>query len=543
MNKNSKRIVTILLSCIFLGLISQIHAAFSWEDNIVAHYKMNDNAASTTVVDAQGYSDGTAQQNTSDLSAAGKINDALIFTPQTDYIDCNNSFTSTFQSDFSISLWFYSYEDPIGSDRIFGGAGYYTLDPFFLYSHILFAITKKYFPTRHEMFMRYTVNNQEVIAESDTVDAISGWEWNAWHHAVTTVTQDGTNVTVNIYLDNALVATNTAACTMADYTTIYEQFFIGEKAQNGEPWDINDKWDGLLDSVMLFNKALSLAEIAELYNSGNGIEDFTPPTNVEISSIIPDSTSQLTITATATDPESGLHATPYQFQETSENPGGSSSGCQASPFTDTELSANTRYTYEVRARDYNNNQSGYSSTFSRYTLAPTPTNFFTSYITTNSIIMTIDSFPNDTSDQSGYYFSRSGNNSGWIHTNSWIDTGFLPGTTYVYSVKYRNGDGIETDFIFPITEEGGQRGEYHCFIATACYGTPMAEEVMSLRTFRDTYLLTNPIGEGFVNSYYKISPSIANFIREHPILKNIVRTILKPLIWISEKSVDLKSLN
>jgi len=33
-----------------------------------------------------------------------------------------------------------------------------------------------------------------------------------------------------------------------------------------------------------------------------------------------------------------------------------------------------------------------------------------------------------------------------------------------------------------------------CFIATATYGIPMAEEIGILHEFRDEYLLTNPLG-------------------------------------------------
>jgi hypothetical protein len=32
-----------------------------------------------------------------------------------------------------------------------------------------------------------------------------------------------------------------------------------------------------------------------------------------------------------------------------------------------------------------------------------------------------------------------------------------------------------------------------CFIATAAYSTPMAEEIQILREFRDEYLLTNSL--------------------------------------------------
>ncbi|MFO7772791.1 MAG: CFI-box-CTERM domain-containing protein [Dehalococcoidia bacterium] len=72
-----------------------------------------------------------------------------------------------------------------------------------------------------------------------------------------------------------------------------------------------------------------------------------------------------------------------------------------------------------------------------------------------------------------------------------------------------------------------------CFIATAAYGTPMAEEIQVLREFRDEYLLTNPLGEAFVDLYYRTSPPIAEFITEHPGLKPIVSTGLVPAVAMS----------
>jgi hypothetical protein len=176
-------------------------------------------------------------------------------------------------------------------------------------------------------------------------------------------------------------------------------------------------------------------------------EDTTAPTIPAISSITP-TASQLTIaSSTATDIESGLHTTPYQFQETTENIGATSSAYQASTsYTDTGLASNALYTYKVRVKDAAGNESDYSSTSSKYTLAPTPTNLTSSSTSTTSINLSVDAINNPTSGSSGYYFSNTTNstNSTWIRTNAWQDTGLSCGTTYSYSVIYKNGDGTET---------------------------------------------------------------------------------------------------
>ena len=77
-----------------------------------------------------------------------------------------------------------------------------------------------------------------------------------------------------------------------------------------------------------------------------------------------------------------------------------------------------------------------------------------------------------------------------------------------------------------------------CFIATAAYGTPMAEEIQIMREFRDKYLLTNPVGQALVDFYYRVSPPIAEFITEHPSLKPIVRAGLVPAVAMSTVAVN-----
>jgi hypothetical protein len=62
-----------------------------------------------------------------------------------------------------------------------------------------------------------------------------------------------------------------------------------------------------------------------------------------------------------------------------------------------------------------------------------------------------------------------------------------------------------------------------CFIATAAYGTPVAEEIDILRQFRDESLSKNAIGTSLIGNYYRFSPPIADFISEHRVLGIIVR--------------------
>jgi outer membrane protein assembly factor BamB len=83
-----------------------------------------------------------------------------------------------------------------------------------------------------------------------------------------------------------------------------------------------------------------------------------------------------------------------------------------------------------------------------------------------------------------------------------------------------------------------ERSGVGCFIATAAYGTPMAEEIEILRDFRDGYLLTNPLGRALVDLYYKVSPPIAELIAEHPSLKPVIRAGLVPAVAMSTLVVN-----
>jgi hypothetical protein len=62
-----------------------------------------------------------------------------------------------------------------------------------------------------------------------------------------------------------------------------------------------------------------------------------------------------------------------------------------------------------------------------------------------------------------------------------------------------------------------------CFIATAAYSTDTAEEIDTLREFRDVVLLASSAGTEFVSLYYEVSPPIAEAISQHGFLRTAVR--------------------
>jgi len=89
--------------------------------------------------------------------------------------------------------------------------------------------------------------------------------------------------------------------------------------------------------------------------------------------------------------------------------------------------------------------------------------------------------------------------------------------------------------------DGGDGGP--CFIATAAYGTPMAEQVDTLRTVRDSFLLNNAVGSTFVDAYYRMSPALADTVAKSPALAAGVRVMLLPLVGLGKLVLNAPMLS
>jgi hypothetical protein len=87
---------------------------------------------------------------------------------------------------------------------------------------------------------------------------------------------------------------------------------------------------------------------------------------------------------------------------------------------------------------------------------------------------------------------------------------------------------VDPDYPKPEPTRGG------CLIATATYGSELAPQVQQLREIRDNSLLHTKSGVSFMNSfndfYYSFSPVIADYERENPIFKEMVKIVITPLI-------------
>jgi hypothetical protein len=113
----------------------------------------------------------------------------------------------------------------------------------------------------------------------------------------------------------------------------------------------------------------------------------------------------------------------------------------------------------------------------------------------------------------------------------------LPETPYSFAVRAFDdchNSGKITTVMF--TTAPRKLGEVDaCFIATAAYGSVLANDVEMLRRFRDRMLKHTVLGELAVETYYTFGPTVAGVIGESDLLRSTARDALAPLVrWVRQ---------
>jgi hypothetical protein len=108
----------------------------------------------------------------------------------------------------------------------------------------------------------------------------------------------------------------------------------------------------------------------------------------------------------------------------------------------------------------------------------------------------------------------------------------LPETEYSVAVRaYDDCHNISAITTASFTTAARLPGEVDaCFIATAAYGSLLANDVEMLRRFRDSMLSRTVLGQLAVETYYTFGPPVAGVVGESDLLRATARDALAPLV-------------
>jgi subtilisin family serine protease len=162
----------------------------------------------------------------------------------------------------------------------------------------------------------------------------------------------------------------------------------------------------------------------------------------------------------------------------------------------------------------------------------------------------------DSVDEQGFTIERRAPGEGYVEiarvdpdTTGYTDADLGDGTSYSYRARAYNSYGnsgysneagtASSSSGGGIGLAGGGGGGGGCFVATAAYGSPLADEVWILRELRDVYLLRNQVGKIIVSLYYRYSPALAHRISGNQMARKAARIGLYPIVTLSKWLLEL----
>ena len=205
------------------------------DSSCIALYQFEDNANDTS-----GNYNGTASNLT---YAQGYINNGGVFNglDSSSRSKITTSNLPTYNN-YSISFWMKSDDVVTDADIIMGTSDSYA-------SAVGFGL---YTGHPSDGDLTWAVSNGSSRVNITAAGLTAG----QWHHVV--VTQNISNNEKKIYIDNTLKTTSTSTI---NNTNVTYSLIIG-----GYSGYTNSAYDGMLDQIRIFNKALSASEVSTIYN-------------------------------------------------------------------------------------------------------------------------------------------------------------------------------------------------------------------------------------------------------------------------------------
>ncbi len=110
--------------------------------------------------------------------------------------------------------------------------------------------------------------------------------------------------------------------------------------------------------------------------------------------------------------------------------------------------------------------------------------------------------------------------------------GMLPQTTYYLGVRAIDTCNAAGEIRFSEHTTTAQQFTTvtPCFVATAAYGSPLAQEIGVLRRMRDRLLAPHALGRALIDGYYAVGPHLAALIADRSWLRNLTREALAPIV-------------
>lgn len=248
-----------------VGRVAQLYAPLILSHGPLAYWRL-DETSGTTANDIAGHTSGPfngTYENTPTLNQAGLINDgsgnaAVDFErSNSERVDLGDVVTLEFQGQVAFSAEGWGSLEAVGSS-----GAYYRI------AAKLIGTT----PTDNDGWYLGAISNGTKLAFQggrwDGItgqEAITGYNYDAATTYYVALTYDGTTVT--LYVDGAVAGSD--ASVNPSLQALAVNAYVGASENNLGVED--GHWDGILDEVALYDRALSATEIAEHYNVGRGV--------------------------------------------------------------------------------------------------------------------------------------------------------------------------------------------------------------------------------------------------------------------------------